>query len=184
MTHQTLTPDLFQDIIDHDLTAVDICIKHDLSIDELAQIVQSPEFTHAARQLAAIENIRTAATAPLRQRLALRTLQKIAELEPQSPTHAETVRKSAAQLARLTPTETEPDATSAPGRDAHADEPQHDTPPKPDQPEPTPRSPQGPPKATQGPNRRDEGAPAPISPADLAQRAGQPPTDPNRRKAG
>ena len=136
--HQ-LTPDLFHDLIDNRLSAIDICIKHELAIDQLAAIVDSPEFTQASRQLADIERKRIEATAPLRRRAALQTLETIAQQHPTTPTHTETVRKAAAQLARPTKSDPAPDPDPGPsdqqphptpGRQAHADDASPpDTPP-------------------------------------------------------
>ena len=113
MKHTQLTTDLFHDLIDPCLSAIDICAKHDLTIEQLTDLIDSPEYRTAVEQLAHIEQTRIESTAPLRRRLALQVLQNIAQQEPTTPTHTETVRKAAAHLARISQPESEPEATQA-----------------------------------------------------------------------
>lgn len=193
MEHTQCTADLFQDIIDHRITAIEICIKHDLTIDELAEVVESPQFTRAARQLAEIERMRAAVTAPIRHRVALAVLQHIAENEPETPTHAETVRKCAAQLARLTAPDPNPkpnpkpnqDATpqTTPGRQAHAEPDPLPTPPNCDNPD-QPARPGTPTPSTKPPNQGGSAPKPPSAAAEIINLAGQPPADRQRHRAG
>ena len=150
MQHTQLTPDIIHDLIIEPLPTLDICRKHQLSVDQLHALVHSQEFTRLADQLAEINTAR----APFTRARMFDILNGIAELEPQSPTHTETIRKAAAQLLRLTEPreqqsqaqdETEPqpqdphstqdnhaENTQTPGRDAAA----HTNPPQSDPPQP------------------------------------------------
>jgi len=149
MEHAQLTPDIIHDLIIEPLPTLDICRKHQLSVDQLHTLVTSEEFKQLADQLTDIDQAR----APFTRARMLDILNGIAQLEPQSPTHTETIRKAAAQLLRLTEPrehnaqtqdETEPEAqehhstednrqeyTNTPGRDAAAPTtpPQGDPPP-------------------------------------------------------
>lgn len=98
MEHAQLTPDIIHDLIIEPLPTLDICLKHQLSIDQLHALVTSEQFKQIADQLTEIDHAR----APFTRARMLRVLERIADLEPQSPTHTETIRKAAAQLLRLT----------------------------------------------------------------------------------
>lgn len=128
MEHEILTPDLFFDLIDPRLTAIDICSRHNLAFEQLEAVVASPAFNHAASYLQAIERTRCAATDTLRRTAALRTLEEIAAQQPTCPTHAETIRLAAAQILRVT----HADPQSQPPPDPHP------TPQPTNQPDPTP----------------------------------------------
>lgn len=149
MQHPQLTPDIIHDLIIEPLPTLDICLKHQLSVDQLHALVTSEQFKQLAEQLTDIDQAR----APFTRARMLRVLERIAQLEPQSPTHTETIRKAAAQLLRLTeprehnaqtqdesePQPQDPRSTQnnheetahTPGRDAaaHTDPPQSDAPP-------------------------------------------------------
>ena len=102
MSRTQLTPDLFFDLIDRRLTAIDICTRHQLSFDQLEAVVQSPAFQDAAARLKSVEQTRCTATDTLRRTAALRTLEDIAAQQPSCPTHTETIRLAAAQILRVT----------------------------------------------------------------------------------
>ncbi len=102
MSRTQLTPDLFFDLIDRRLTAIDICSRHQLSFDQLEAVVQSPAFQDAAARLKSVEQTRCTATDTLRRTAALRTLEDIAAQHPSCPTHSETIRLAAAQILRVT----------------------------------------------------------------------------------
>ncbi|MEX0876265.1 MAG: hypothetical protein WD114_02295 [Phycisphaerales bacterium] len=104
MNTHTLTPDLFHDLLTETISTLDICVKHELSLEELAKIVEGPEFKQAVTHLESIAAARARAKAPLLRESALRTLESIAVQEPTSPTHAETIRKAAGLLYRSAPT--------------------------------------------------------------------------------
>tara|TARA_E500000318_G_scaffold12972_3_gene11968 strand:+ start:35810 stop:36367 length:558 start_codon:yes stop_codon:yes gene_type:complete len=98
MEHAQLTPDIIHDLIIEPLPTLDICRKHQLSVDQLHALVTSDQFKQLADQLTDIDQAR----APFTRARMLDILNGIAQLEPQSPTHTETIRKAAAQLLRLT----------------------------------------------------------------------------------
>lgn len=145
MSRTQLTPDLFFDLIDRRLTAIDICSRHDLSFDDLEAVVQSPAFQDAAARLKSVEQTRCTATDTLRRTAALRTLEDIAAQHPSCPTHTETIRLAAAQILRVT------------NADPIGD---HQTPHQPDpQPDPDPQP--EPPGRTHHPEPEREPAPEP-----------------------
>ncbi|MFG0244660.1 MAG: hypothetical protein ACF8MF_01235 [Phycisphaerales bacterium JB052] len=102
MSRTQLTPELFFDLIDRRLTAIDICSRHELSFDQLEAIVQSQAFQANIARLQSVEHTRSTATDTLRRTAALRTLEDIAAQQPTSPTHTETIRLAAAQILRVT----------------------------------------------------------------------------------
>lgn len=120
MEHAQLTPDIINDLIIEPLPTLDICLKHQLSVEQLHTLVTSDEFKQLADQLNEINQARAHFT---RARM-LEILNRIANLEPQSPTHTETIRKAAAQLLRLTqPREHDaqaPEDTQSPPTETHS----------------------------------------------------------------
>jgi len=98
MEHTQLTPELIVDLLFEPKPTLTICGDHNLSIHQLAQILDSHEYRQLEADMARIQHRRAPA---LRRRL-LTTLEDIATQTPSSPTHAETIRKAAAQLLRLT----------------------------------------------------------------------------------
>lgn len=134
MDHATLTPDLFFDLIDRRLTAIDICSRHDLTFDQLEAIVQSQAFQANIARLQSVEHTRSSATDTLRRTAALRTLEDIAAQQPTSPTHTETIRLAAAQILRVTNADphaaldpsTEPDPTDPSRTPPHQHNPHTD----------------------------------------------------------
>ncbi|MHA7814768.1 MAG: hypothetical protein ACX94C_15405 [Phycisphaerales bacterium] len=98
MHHAQLTPDIIHDLIIEPLPTLDICLKHQLSVEQLHTLVTSDEFKELADQLNEINHVR----APFIRARMLEVLNRIANLAPQSPTHTETIRKAAAQLLRIT----------------------------------------------------------------------------------
>lgn len=126
MEHAQLTPDIIHDLIIEPLAALDICLKHQLSIDQLHALVTSEQFKQLADQLTEIDQAR----APFTRARMLKVLERIADLEPQSPTYTETIRKAAAQLLRLTePREHNtqaPDETQSPPPETHSPQDHHE----------------------------------------------------------
>lgn len=101
MNNTQLTPELFHDLINPGLAAIDICLRHELGYAELRDIIRSEEFKAAAECLNEIEDTRRDATRGLRQDAALRTLDQIATQPPSTPSHTETIRLAASQLLRF-----------------------------------------------------------------------------------
>lgn len=129
MEHAALTPDLFFDLIDSSLSAIDICTAHELSFDQLEAVVASPDFTRASGRLKFVEQTRCQATDTLRRTAALRILEEIAAQQPTCPTHAETIRLAAAQILRVTHPDLDPNLN--PNLDPDHD-PDHAPNPEPD----------------------------------------------------
>lgn len=180
MKHTPLTTDLFHDLIDPCLSAIDICTRHDLTIHQLTDIIESSEYRTAVEQLAHIEQTRIESTAPLLQRIALQVLQTIAQQEPTTPTHTETIRKAAAHLARTTKPEPEPTPTQTDNQpDTQPDKQPHKEPRK--QPETQSDTPQPAPGRNTHPqtNHQNPTHQAPHNPPPDHKPPHQP-----RRKAG
>ncbi len=137
MSRTQLTPDLFFDLIDRRLTAIDICSRHELTFDQLEDVVQSPEFQDAAARLKSVEQTRCTATDTLRRTAALRTLEDIAAQQPSCPTHTETIRLAAAQILRVTRADPIAAEQSPQQPDPYTD-PQPDPPGRAHHPEPEP----------------------------------------------
>lgn len=137
MSRTQLTPDLFFDLIDRRLTAIDICSRHELTFDQLEDVVQSPEFQDAAARLKSVELTRCTATDTLRRTAALRTLEDIAAQQPSCPTHTETIRLAAAQILRVTRADPIVAEQSPQQPDPYTD-PQPDPPGRAHHPEPEP----------------------------------------------
>jgi hypothetical protein len=141
MSRTQLTPDLFFDLIDRRLTAIDICSRHELTFDQLEDVVQSPEFQDAAARLKSVEQTRCTATDTLRRTAALRTLEDIAAQQPSCPTHTETIRLAAAQILRVTRADPIAAEQTPQQPDPYTDpepEPQPDPPGRAHHPEPEP----------------------------------------------
>jgi Fic family protein len=102
MHHHTtpMDPDLFHDLLAEALPTIDICRKHAIALADLRRIIQSQEFKQAAEDLAAIEEIRTAARLPARREQSLAALERIIAQPATTPTHTETIRKAANTLMR------------------------------------------------------------------------------------
>ncbi len=95
-----MDPDLFHDLLAEAMPTIDICRKHAIALADLRQIVQSPQFRQAAEDLAAIEEIRTAARLPARREQSLAALERIIAQPATTPTNTETIRKAANTLMR------------------------------------------------------------------------------------
>ena len=127
MQHTQITPELINDLIVNPIPTIDICIKHELTIDELLEIVRSPQFSEINDKARLIDQLRAPA---IRTRMQ-QTLLSIAQLQPESSTMAETIRKAANAVLNLNPepetnTEDQPDDPPA-----QPTGPDHDPPPDP-----------------------------------------------------
>jgi len=98
-----LTHELFADLLDHTLTTFHICHKHNLAIDQLEAVADSPAFQSAARALERIHDARAAAMLPELRTRALTQLAHIIDQTPTTPTHTETVRRATATVLRWKP---------------------------------------------------------------------------------
>ncbi len=110
-----LTDELLSDLLDPSKSVFDICHAHGLTLDELAQATDSERFRRATLLLNHIADRREHALAPLRRERALEALDRIANQQPTTATHTETIRRAAATFAKATkPAESpEPDPATA-----------------------------------------------------------------------
>lgn len=76
MQHTQLTPDIIHDLIIDPLPTLDICLKHQLSVEQLHALVISDEFKQLADQLNEINQAR----APFTRAHMLEVLKHIANL--------------------------------------------------------------------------------------------------------
>ncbi|RMH26933.1 MAG: hypothetical protein D6692_08335 [Planctomycetota bacterium] len=100
-TTPPLTDALFADLLDPSKSAFDICHEHSLTLAELRAITTGDEFTELIAALHDIAQAREEAQRPELHRIARESLALIANQEPTSNTHAETVRRAAGALLRL-----------------------------------------------------------------------------------
>jgi DNA-binding transcriptional MerR regulator len=113
-----MDPDLFHDLLAEAMPTIDICRKHGIALADLRRIIQSQEFRQAAEDLAAIEEIRTAARLPARREQSLAALERIIAQPATTPTHTETIRKAANTLMRDPKAVASPKPKSAAGESA------------------------------------------------------------------
>ncbi len=118
-----LTHELFADLLDHTLTTFQICHKHNLAIDQLEAVADSPAFQSAARALEHIHDARAAAMLPELRTRALTQLAHIIDQTPTTPTHTETVRRATATVLRWKP---EPRHTNEEQTEKQAEKPTQD----------------------------------------------------------
>jgi hypothetical protein len=115
-----VTDELLSDLLDPSKSVFDICHAHGLTLDELAQATDSERFRRATLLLNHIADRREHALAPLRRERALEALDRIANQQPTTATHTETIRRAAATFAKATKTteSPEPDPATAESIDA------------------------------------------------------------------
>lgn len=123
-TVPALTNALLQDLADPRMAPWDICENHALTLDELTDLLDSPEFRRIADSLAFTAHARMALIAPAARQLAMNALIRIVQQEPQTRAHAETIRKATTTLLRTG----RPDK---PKSDPHAESPDHPRPSRP-----------------------------------------------------
>lgn len=104
-----LTHQLFDDLLNEHLTTFQICHKHQLAIDQLAAVVDSPAFQSAARALERIHDARAAAMLPELRTRALTRLADVVAQTPTTPTHTETIRRAASAILRWKSAPPQPD---------------------------------------------------------------------------
>jgi len=97
-----VTDELLSDLLNPSKTVFDICHAHGLTLDELAQATDSERFRRATLLLNHIADRREHALAPLRRERALEALDRIANQQPTTATHTETIRRAAATFAKAT----------------------------------------------------------------------------------
>ena len=97
-----VTDELLSDLLDPSNSVFDICHAHALTLDELAQATDSERFRRATLLLNHIADRREHALAPLRRERALEALDRIANQQPTTATHTETIRRAAATFAKAT----------------------------------------------------------------------------------
>lgn len=117
-----LTTQLFSDILNSTLSTFEICRRNDINIDQLRAVAESEHFRYSVECMRAIHAARTDAMLPAMQARALGALDAIASQDPTTPTHTETVRRAAAAVLRLKPTDPpEPDTQHNENDDNHPD---------------------------------------------------------------
>ncbi len=108
-----VTDELLSDLLDPSKSVFDICHAHGLTLDELAQATDSERFRRATLLLNHIADRREHALASLRRERALEALDRIANQQPTTATHTETIRRAAATFAKATKTTESPEPDPA-----------------------------------------------------------------------
>lgn len=117
----SLTDELLEDLINPSLSALEMCQIYQLTLVELATILESESFKQAAGALARIASARQTIIEPEARALATARLCDILKDKPSTPAHAETQRKAAMVILKGVPTaqstpKPEPQAASNPVR--------------------------------------------------------------------
>lgn len=143
-THDEAIPtQLIRDLFNPALTAFDLCDRHGLTLDRLAELLESPAMDRVAARLDAITRRRTELLAPRARLAALGRLAELAAAVPEDRRHAEAVRRAAVVVERAT-RPTTPRRTPKPTTE----------PPAPPERAPTPAPQAAPPTPTPQPPRR------------------------------
>lgn len=97
-THDEAIPtQLIRDLFNPALTAFDLCDRHGLTLDRLAELLESPAMDRVAARLDAITRRRTELLAPRARLAALGRLAELAAAVPEDRCHAEAVRRAAVE---------------------------------------------------------------------------------------
>lgn len=97
-THDEAIPtQLIRDLFNPALTAFDLCDRHGLTLDRLADLLESPAMDRVAARLDAITRRRTELLAPRARLAALGRLAELAAAVPEDRRHAEAVRRAAVE---------------------------------------------------------------------------------------
>ena len=112
MTHPTLTSELVDDLVVNPLPTLQLCAKHEITIYQLRELLESDEFRDLMAELRAIDQLRI----PTFRRIALNNIESLLLQQPSSPPHAESIRKASAHYLRTTPDPT-PDQPQQPELD-------------------------------------------------------------------
>ena len=123
MTHTQLTQELIVDLLIEPKPTHTICAQHNLTLHELAEILESDAYQQLESDLTRIERNR----APALRRKLIASLETIANQTPTSPTHTEIIRKATTQLLRLLNTR-EPDSHPQNETETEAETHQQDRP--------------------------------------------------------
>lgn len=94
----TITNALLEDLFNPSISTLDLCNLHALSLHELAATLESETFKHAQNAFERINAARTSIIEPESKALAIARLADQLKDKPESPSHAESQRKSANKL--------------------------------------------------------------------------------------
>ncbi len=97
-TIHTLTNELLEDLFNPSITTLDLCQIHRLTLPELAAILESESFTLAVDCTRRINTARQSLINSEAATLATARLHDLIKDRPQTPAHAETIRKAATKL--------------------------------------------------------------------------------------
>ncbi len=89
---------LLEDLLNPSISTLDLCNYYDLSLPQLRAIVNSMQFALAKQTIEDVSRARREIMEPEAQTLALARLTDICKDKPETPRHAETVRKAASKL--------------------------------------------------------------------------------------
>lgn len=89
---------LLEDLLNPSISALDLCNHHNLSLPQLSAIINSEQFALAKQTIEEISRARRELMQPEAQTLALARLTDLCKDKPETPQHAETVRKAASKI--------------------------------------------------------------------------------------
>lgn len=96
-------PALIDDLLNPSITTAELCQLHNLTLDQLDDLLTSPEFENARARFTRANATRRALLEDEAQTLATARLTDLLRDRPETPAHAETVRKAATTLRRQQP---------------------------------------------------------------------------------
>ncbi|MFG0299667.1 MAG: hypothetical protein ACF8K1_08735 [Phycisphaerales bacterium JB047] len=96
-------PTLIEDLLNPSITTAELCQLHHLTLDQLDDLLTSPEFKNARASFTRANATRRALLEDEAQTLAAARLTDLLRDRPETPAHAETVRKAATTLRTSTP---------------------------------------------------------------------------------
>ncbi|MFG0245089.1 MAG: hypothetical protein ACF8MF_03440 [Phycisphaerales bacterium JB052] len=96
-------PALIEDLLNPSITTAELCQLHNLTLDQLDHLLTSPEFENAHASFTRANATRRALLEDEAQTLAAARLTDLLRDRPETPAHAETVRKAATTLRKSTP---------------------------------------------------------------------------------
>jgi len=108
-------PSLIEDLLNPSITTAELCQLHQLTLDQLDDLLSSPQFDNAHKRFTRANATRRALLEDEAQTLATARLTDLLRDRPETPAHAETVRKAATTLRKS--------STPTPESDVSADDP-------------------------------------------------------------
>ena len=110
----TLSDALLEDLFNPSISTLDLCQIHKLTLPELAAILESESYQLAVDCSRRINTARQSLIEPEAAALAMTRLHDMLKDRPQTPAHAETLRKTACKVIPMEPRPIEPATDSAP----------------------------------------------------------------------